>query len=174
MLAGPNRAQRVTRYSPREYWTRLARDFARDDATGVAPVLHPGTPYWFNEAIDSLQIRAWGRVLDRCELGKRALLLDVGCGTGRWLRRCGQRELSTVGVDQSLATLHLPRQRATFSPLFAGEIQNLPVLDESFDCVRRGRSFGITLVRKAALLDASKNFGRLITINRAYCEKNLS
>jgi SAM-dependent methyltransferase len=31
--------------------------------------------------------------------------------------------------------LHLARQRATLSPLFAGEIQNLPFLDESFDCV---------------------------------------
>jgi len=125
----------VTRYSPREYWTQLARDFAQDDSTGFAPVLHPGTPYWFNEAIDGLQFRAWGRVLDRCKLGKGALLLDVGCGTGRWLRRCGQRGLSAVGVDQSLAMLHLARQRATLSPLFAGEIQNLPFLDESFDCV---------------------------------------
>ena len=139
---GPNRAQRVTRYSPREYWTQLARDFAQDDATGFAPVLHPGTPYWFNEAIDGLQSRAWGRVLDHCELGKGALLLDVGCGTGRWLRRCGQRGLSGVGVDQSLAMLRLARQRATLSPLFAGEIQSLPFLDESFDCVS-----GVTVVQ---------------------------
>ena len=261
----------MSRYSPREYWTQLARDFAQDDATGFAPVLHPGTPAWFNEAIDGLQFRAWGRVVDHCNLGKGALLLDVGCGTGRWLRRCGQRGLSAVGVDQSLAMLHLARQRATFSPLFAGEIQNLPFLDESFDCVsgvtvvqhipperqeqalgemvrvlrpegylilfelnsrawaaclfanasrlgfrsfcagtatsslvrsrisssrqvvggaaiapsrhcraacfsnftrqisRRGRSFRIAPVRKTALLDASKNFGSFITINRAYC-----
>ena len=132
----------MTRYSPREYWTQLARDFAQDDATGFAPVLHPGTPYWFNEAIDGLQSRAWGRVLDHCELGKGALLLDVGSGTGRWLRHCGQRGLSAVGVDQSLAMLRLARQRATLSPLFAGEIQSLPFLDESFDCVS-----GVTVVQ---------------------------
>ena len=151
----------MTRYSPREYWTQLARDFAHDDATGFAPVLHPGTPYWFNEAIDGLQSSAWGRALDQCELGKGALLLDVGCGTGRWLRRCGQRGLSAVGVDQSLAMLRLARQRATVSPLFAGEIQSLPFLDESFDCVS-----GVTVVQHIPLAQQEQALGEIVRVLR--------
>lgn len=125
----------MNRYLSKDYWTQLASDFGRSDEKGFAPVLHPGTPGWFNEAIDGLQSSAWDRVLDRCELGKSALVLDVGCGTGRWLRRGGRRGLSAVGIDQSLAMLRLARERETRSPLFVGEIQNLPFLDESFDCV---------------------------------------
>jgi SAM-dependent methyltransferase len=132
----------VSRYSPRDYWTQLAGDFARSDPKGFAPVLHPSAPYWFNEAIDHLQARAWDRALAYCKLGKNAQVLDVGCGTGRWLRRFGQRELSVVGIDQSLAMLRLARDRGTLSPLFAGEMQSLPFLDESFDCVS-----GITVVQ---------------------------
>jgi SAM-dependent methyltransferase len=132
----------VNRYSSKEYWTHLARDFARDDEKGFAPVLHPGAPDWFNEAIDRLQAKAWNRALDRCALGKNAQVLDVGCGTGRWVRRLGQRELSAVGIDQSLSMLRLAQERGTHSPLFVGMVQNLPFRDESFDCVS-----GITVVQ---------------------------
>jgi SAM-dependent methyltransferase len=132
----------VNRYSSKEYWTQLARDFARSDEKGFAPVLHPGAPDWFNEAIDRLQAKAWNRALDCCALGKNAQVLDVGCGTGRWVRRLGQRELSVVGIDQSLLMLRLAQERGTLSPLFAGQVQNLPFHDESFDCVS-----GITVVQ---------------------------
>lgn len=125
----------MNRYSPKEYWTHLARDFARGDDRGFAPVLHPGAPDWFNEAVDRLQSKAWNRVLDCCALGKNASVLDVGCGTGRWVRRLGQREFSVVGFDQSPLMLRLAQERGTRSPLFAGEVQNLPFRDESFDCV---------------------------------------
>lgn len=132
----------MSRYSPREYWTKLARDFASSDKKGFAPVLHPNAPDWFNEAIDCLQARAWNCALTCCEFGKDARVLDVGCGTGRWLRRFGQRNLSVVGIDQSVDMLRLARERATHSPLFAGEVQQLPFRDESFDCV-----IGVTVVQ---------------------------
>lgn len=122
-------------YSPREYWTKLAGDFARSDGKGFAPVLHPGAPYWFNEVIDRLQTSAWDRALDCCMFGKKARVLDVGCGTGRWVRRWGQRNISVVGIDQSVDMLRLARERTTHSPLFAGEAQGLPFRDDSFDCV---------------------------------------
>lgn len=132
----------MSKYSPREYWTKLARDFARSDRKGFAPVLHPSAPYWFNEAIDRLQARAWNRALTCCEFRNNAQVLDVGCGTGRWLRRLGQRNISAVGIDQSVGMLRLARERATHSPLLAGDVQHLPFRDESFDCV-----IGITVVQ---------------------------
>ena len=125
----------MNKYSPRDFWTQLARDFGENDARGFAPVLHPGTPTWFNEVIDRLQTRAWSRALNYCRLPEGAHVLDVGCGTGRWVRRLEEHGLSVVGIDQSFHMLHLARERGTLSPMLSVEAQNLPFRDESFDCV---------------------------------------
>jgi SAM-dependent methyltransferase len=125
----------LNKYIPREFWTRLARDFGESDSTGFAPVLHPGTPRWFNRAIDRLQSRIWSKTLNCCALSQGARVLDVGCGTGRWVRRLEEHGLSVVGMDQSSEMLSLARNRGTLSPLVSGEVQNLPFRDESFDCV---------------------------------------
>jgi SAM-dependent methyltransferase len=122
-------------YSPKEYWTRLAKDYARTDEEGFAPVLHPDTPAWFNERIDRLQATAWHRALACCRLPEGAMTLDVGCGTGRWLRRYWKRGLPAMGIDRSLAMLRLALENGALCPLLAGAAQNLPFRDESFYCV---------------------------------------
>jgi len=125
----------VNKYLPREFWTRLAKDFGETDLTGFAPVLHPGTPRWFNEVIDRLQRRTWSQTLNYCSLSQNARVLDVGCGTGRWVRRLEEHGLSVVGIDQSSEMISLARKRGTLSPMVSGEVQNLPFRDESFECV---------------------------------------
>ena len=122
-------------YAPREYWTRLAKEYAGADAAGFAPVLHPDTPTWFNERIDLLQARAWCKALEMCEVAPRERVLDAGCGTGRWLRRLADRGLHPVGLDQSAAMLGLARTAGTTCPLFTAELQKLPLRDASFACV---------------------------------------
>jgi SAM-dependent methyltransferase len=122
-------------YVPRKFWTRLANDFGESDLTGFAPVLHPGTPMWFNEVIDRLQNRAWSQTLSYCSLSDGAHALDVGCGTGRWVRRLEQHGFSVVGIDQSSEMLYLARKRGTLSPIVSGEVQSLPFRDESFEYV---------------------------------------
>jgi SAM-dependent methyltransferase len=130
-----NRTDPLNKYLPREFWTRLAKDFGETDLTGFAPVLHPGTPRWFNKVIDRLQSRTWSRALNYCALLHGARVLDVGCGTGRWVRRLEERRLSVVGIDQSSEMLSIARKRGTLSPMVSGEVQNLPFRDESFECV---------------------------------------
>jgi len=121
-------------YSPRDYWSRLARDFAQSDAAGLAPVLHPGAPGWYNAVIDRLQARAWAPALALCKLPPNARVLDVGCETGRWLRRLEQGGLTPFGSDRTVGMLQLAAGRVP-ARLACAEGQRLPFPPDAFDAV---------------------------------------
>lgn len=121
-------------YAPKEYWTRLAEGIPFDDV-GFAPVLHPTAPSWFNQLIDKLQLRAIRRALALANVPTGAHVLDVGCGTGRWVRRYQGIGLHVTGVDATPAMLSLAREYGTVSPLVVGEAHRLPFADAEFDCV---------------------------------------
>jgi SAM-dependent methyltransferase len=122
-------------YSPKKYWSGIAEDFHAADATGFAPVLHPGAPPWFNRTIDGLQARALRRALALAALTSGGRILDVGCGTGRWMRRYHELGYHATGVDATPAMLVLARRHGTDLPLLAGEAHRLPLADALFDCV---------------------------------------
>ncbi len=122
-------------YSPRDYWREIARRCARSDPRALAPVLHPDVPIWFNERIDRLQSRAWSRALRSCQLPPRASVLEVGCGSGRWLRRLVETGVIAWGVDHSVEMLGLARQMGGTCQVVAGEAQHLPFADGTFDGV---------------------------------------
>lgn len=122
-------------YQWKDYWADVARSYGSADAQGFAPVLHPDAPAWFNSTIDRLQEKSWRRGLSRCGLKDHALVLDVGCGTGRWLRRYLQLQHRPVGLD---ATQDMLRRASTVglkSPVVAARAQRLPFLDGSFELV---------------------------------------
>lgn len=125
----------MTAYSPKEYWTGIAEDMHYGDVEGFAPVLHPGAPAWFNRVIDTLQCQAVQRALALAAVPSEARILDVGCGTGRWLRRYGSIGYRATGVDATPGMLLLARQLGTAVPLIAGEAHRLPFTDAAFDCV---------------------------------------
>ncbi len=122
-------------YSPKEYWAGLADKFHSTDPAGLAPILHAGAPAWFNVCIDRLQLSAMRRALALAEVAPRARVLDVGCGTGRWLRRYLSLGLEATGVDATPQMLRAARTRGTTAPLAAGEANHLPFRDEEFDVV---------------------------------------
>lgn len=122
-------------YTPSKYWTDLAGTYGKQDWKGFSPILHPGAPDWFNIQVDNLQERAWLRALSLCTLREGATVLDLGCGTGRWLRRYSQRGYSPIGVDGSLSMLRRAIELKTFTPLVGAQLQSLPFRDQTFDCV---------------------------------------
>lgn len=126
----------MSRYSPKEYWTNLAERYGHEDGKALAPVLHPGAPDWFNLRIHELQERAWRHALSLCTLPKGASVLDVGCGTGRWVRRYAQDGYSPVGLDGSLSMLKRASELGTLAPLLAARLQSLPFRDGAFDCAQ--------------------------------------
>ena|ERR1700741_3776594 len=122
-------------YSPKEYWSSLADGDDSVDASGFAPILHPLAPAWFNQLIDNLQFRALLRALALAAVPRGARFLDVGCGTGRWVRRYEEFGFSVVGVDATIGMLRMARARDTRTPLTAGLAQSLPFSDAVFDCL---------------------------------------
>jgi len=122
-------------YSPRQYWAQVAEDFGNFDGSGLAPVLHPNVPEWYNRTIDAMQFRAIRKALDCAELSPGSRFLDVGCGTGRWLRRYEQMGFRATGVDATPLMLSLAKQRGTGSALVGGEAFRLPFADSTFDAV---------------------------------------
>jgi len=122
-------------YSPKEYWSSLANDGDSRDASGFAPILHPLAPAWFNRLIDDLQFRALRRALALAAVPPGARFLDVGCGTGRWVRRYGELGFSIVGMDATIGMLKIARAHDTRAPLTTGLAQSLPFSDAAFDCL---------------------------------------
>jgi len=122
-------------YSPKEYWSSLADGCETMDPSGFAPILHPLAPPWFNQAIDSLQYQALRRALALAAVQPGSRLLDVGCGTGRWVRRYGELGFSVVGLDATIGMLQIARAHHTQAPLTTGLAQSLPFCDAAFDCL---------------------------------------
>ena len=122
-------------YSPKEYWSSLAGGGNSVDVSGLAPVLHPLAPEWFNQVIDNLQFSALRRALALAAVAPGARFLDVGCGTGRWVRRYGELGFSPVGVDATIGMLQVARTHDTRAPLTTGLAQSLPFCDAAFDCL---------------------------------------
>jgi SAM-dependent methyltransferase len=83
---------------------------------------------------DPLQARGVPAI-SRIDWSSVESLLDVGCGNGMWLdqvRRSGVRH--AVGLDLSSGMLHDARRRVRGGvPFVAGDVQALPVKDQSFD-----------------------------------------
>ena len=122
-------------YSPKDYWTELAEQYGSVDSSGFAPILHPGAPAWFNQAIDYIQFRAVQRAVALAKLSPGARFLDVGCGTGRWVRRYRELGFSPVGVDATIGMLRIARSHRTTCPLAAGLANDLPFSSDVFDCI---------------------------------------
>jgi SAM-dependent methyltransferase len=122
-------------YSPKDYWAELAEQYGSADSSGFAPILHPGAPAWFNQAVDYIQFRAVQRAVALAKLSPDARFLDVGCGTGRWVRRYRELGFSPVGVDATIGMLRIARSHRTTCPLAAGLANNLPFSNDVFDCI---------------------------------------
>lgn len=122
-------------YTPEEYWSRLAHDCAEKDPSDFSAVLHPNAPRWFNAMMDRMQVDAWERAIDRCNLQPGHRVLDIGSGMGRWLSRFSNRRLEVHGVDCTPEMLQIAKNRGVSAHLAAGDAERLPFADESFDAI---------------------------------------
>jgi len=88
------------------------------------------------------------------EAGQR--VLDVGCGSGAFLRVAADCGALVSGLDASEALLELARARVPEADLRTGDMQALPFGDDVFDVVTGFNSFFFAADLTAALREAGR------------------
>ena len=87
-------------------------------------------------------------------LGQR--VLDVGCGSGVFLRLAADRGAEVYGLDAAAALLEVARERVPEADLRVGDMQFLPHEDDCFDVVTGFNSFFFADDMTAALREAGR------------------
>jgi len=102
------------------------------------------------------QTPVYEEALRRVDVGPGARVLDVGCGTGVFLRMCADRGASVAGLDAAAGLLELARARVPEADVRLGDLQVLPYEDDAFDVVTGFTSFFFADDMVAALREAAR------------------
>jgi SAM-dependent methyltransferase len=118
-------------------------------------------PLWGARARDwagseEQQVPTYQAAIERVGLEPGQDVLDVGCGTGVFLRLAADRGANPVGVDASEALVEIARERVPEADVRVGEMQSLPFDDDSFDLVAGFNSFFFAEDMVAALGEAGR------------------
>lgn len=116
-------------------WGARARDWAVNEEQQLPT---------YEEAIRRIQLRAGQRVL------------EVGCGTGVFLRAASDCGARVVGLDASTELIELARERVPEAELHVGDMQFLPFESDTFDAVTGFNSFFFAADMVAALREAGR------------------
>ena len=92
----------------------------------------------------------------RVGIAPGARVLDVGCGSGVFLRNAADRGAEVFGLDASEALIALARARVPEAELTVGDLQFLPYEDDRFDVVAGFNSFFFAADMTAALREAAR------------------
>jgi SAM-dependent methyltransferase len=102
------------------------------------------------------QLPTYEEAIRRVGVARGTRVLEVGCGSGVFLRAAADRGASVVGLDASRALLELARERVPEADLRHGDLQFLPFEDGSFDVVAGFNSFFFAADMVAALREARR------------------
>jgi SAM-dependent methyltransferase len=102
------------------------------------------------------QTPSYEAALARVGLRAGQRVLDVGCGTGAFLRLAVDRGAEAFGIDASEALIEIARERVPEADVRVGEMQALPYGDDSFDLVTGFNSFFFATDIVAALREAGR------------------
>jgi SAM-dependent methyltransferase len=92
----------------------------------------------------------------RLGIGPGRLVLDVGCGSGAFLRAAADRGARVYGLDASESLLEIARRRVPDADLRVGDMQFLPYEDDLFDAVTGFNSFFFAADMTAAVREARR------------------
>lgn len=106
--------------------------------------------------IETQQRATYEEVIRRVGIGVGQLVLDIGCGSGAFLRLAADGGAQVAGIDASEALLELAHARVPEADLRLGEMQALPFGDDTFDVVSGFNSFFFAADMTAAIREARR------------------
>ncbi|HEY7124438.1 MAG TPA: class I SAM-dependent methyltransferase [Ktedonobacterales bacterium] len=95
----------------------------------------------FAEILEPLALPLYEAVFEAAEVGAGTRLLDVGCGPGLAAQLAVRRGAHVAGLDAAEVSLEIARERTPQGDFHAGEIENLPWPDNTFDVVTGFNAF---------------------------------
>ncbi|HEX2232821.1 MAG TPA: class I SAM-dependent methyltransferase [Thermoleophilaceae bacterium] len=107
-------------------------------------------------ANEERQSRTYEEAIRRVGVEPGQRVLDIGCGSGVFLRQAGDRGAHLSGLDAAEPLLEIARERVPEADLRAGDMQFLPYEDDSFDLVTGFNSFFFAADMVAALREARR------------------
>src|SRR5919197_6608278 len=106
--------------------------------------------------IEDQQVPTYAEAIRRVGVTAGQRVLDIGCGTGVFLRLVAERGAVPFGLDASEALLETAGERVPEADLRLGDMELLPYEDEKFDLVTGFNSFFFAADLVAALREAGR------------------
>jgi SAM-dependent methyltransferase len=107
-------------------------------------------------ATEEQQLPTYEEGIRRLGIAAGQRVLEVGCGSGVFLRAAADRGAEVVGVDASEQLVALARERVPEADIHVGDMQFLPFDDDTFDAVAGFNSFFFAQDMVAALREAGR------------------
>jgi SAM-dependent methyltransferase len=118
-------------------------------------------PLWGARASDwaaneEQQAPTYEEAIARVGIEPGQLVLDLGCGSGVFLRVAAERGAKGFGLDASSELIEIARRRVPGADLRVGEMEALPYEDDTFDLVTGFNSFFFAADLVAAVREAAR------------------
>ena len=107
-------------------------------------------------ASEEQQLPTYQEAIRRVGIGAGMRVLEVGCGSGVFLRAAADRGAAVAGLDASAALIDLARARVPEADLHVGDLQVLPYENDAFDVVAGFNAFFFADDMVAALREAGR------------------
>jgi ubiquinone/menaquinone biosynthesis C-methylase UbiE len=85
--------------------------------------------------VEEAQLPTYETAIERLGIGDGQVVLDLGCGSGVFLRAAADRGAQVAGLDAAEGLLSIARRRVPEAVLLRGDMQELPFADDTFDVV---------------------------------------
>ncbi len=105
---------------------------------------------------EELQVPTYVEAIRRVGIDPGQRVLDIGCGSGVFLRLAADRGAEVFGLDASKALIEVARTRVPEAKLRVGEMQTLPYAEGGFDLVTGFNSFFFATDMVASLREAGR------------------
>ena len=106
--------------------------------------------------VEDRQLPTYEEAIHRVGIGAGMRVLDVGCGTGRFLKAAADVGSDAWGLDASEELLEIARDRVPAAELSLGDMQALPYAEDTFDVVTGFNSFFFASDLESALREAGR------------------